>query len=120
MARCDEGYLCEVCGRDVAAITDSDLYLRYVMGELSPLELPQARERHIRCVPETAQYIVDPAFDPPVACQGFFAKANLDAGYVSQRQSFVTRAWRRLQEIPSLGIPFTEYPLPEVIASWRR
>ena len=34
MARCDQGYLCEVCGRDVEAITESDLYLRYVLGEV--------------------------------------------------------------------------------------
>ena len=33
MARCDQGYLCEVCGGDVEAITDSDLYLRYVLGD---------------------------------------------------------------------------------------
>jgi len=32
----------------------------------------------------------------------------------------VTRAWRRLQEIPTLGIPLTEYPLPEVIAAWNK
>ena len=38
MARCDEGYRCEVCGRDVEAVTDSDLYLRYVLGEV-PLEM---------------------------------------------------------------------------------
>ena len=36
MAKCEEGYLCEVCGGDVEAITDSDLYLRYVIGELDP------------------------------------------------------------------------------------
>ena len=64
MARCDQGYLCDVCGQDVEAITDSDLYLRYVLGEVSPLALPTQRERHIRCNPATAQYIVDPAFPP--------------------------------------------------------
>ena len=32
MAKCEEGYLCDVCGGDVEAITDSDLYLRYVVG----------------------------------------------------------------------------------------
>jgi len=37
VAACDQGYLCDVCGQDVAAITDSDLYLRYVMGEVPPL-----------------------------------------------------------------------------------
>ena len=117
MAACDEGYLCDVCGGDVAAITESDLYLRYVMGEVSPLALPTMRERHIRCNPATAQYIVDPAF-PPVVCDGMFAKANLDPDYVRQQEELVTRAWRRLQEIPRLGLPITEYPLPEVLAKW--
>ncbi len=117
MARCDEGYLCDVCGGDVAAITESDLYLRYVMGEVPPLALPTMRERHIRCNPATAQYIVDPAF-APVRCDGMFAKANLDAEYVRQQEELVTRAWRRLQEIPRLGLPLTEYPLPEVMVKW--
>lgn len=118
MARCDEGYLCEVCGLDVAAVTESDLYLRYVMGEIDPIDLPKARERHIRCVPETAQYIVDSKF-APVRCEGMFDKAHLDADFVRERETQVTRAWCRLQEIPALGIPLTEYPLPEVLASWR-
>ena len=30
--KCEEGYLCDVCGGDVEEITDSDLYLRYVIG----------------------------------------------------------------------------------------
>ena len=38
MARCDEGYRCEVCGKDVEAVTDSDLYLRYILGEV-PLDM---------------------------------------------------------------------------------
>src|SRR5262249_36621270 len=69
MARCDQGYLCDVCGEDVEQITESDLYLRYVLGEVSPLVLPKERERHIRCNPAVAQYIVDPAF-APVLCPG--------------------------------------------------
>ena len=36
MAKCDEGYLCDVCGQDVAELKDSDLYLRYVVGLLDP------------------------------------------------------------------------------------
>ena len=36
MAKCDQGYLCEVCGHDVENMTDSDLYLRYVIGQLDP------------------------------------------------------------------------------------
>ena len=49
-----------------------------------------------------------------------FAKEGLDAAYVRQEEERVTRAWRRLQEIPHLGIPITEYPLPEVLAAWRK
>ena len=39
MARCEQGYLCEVCGQDVGEIPGSDLYLRYVLGEVPPEEL---------------------------------------------------------------------------------
>lgn len=119
MVACEQGYLCDVCGRDVEAITESDLYLRYVLGEVSPLELPTQRERHIRCNPAMAQYIVDPAF-APVRCEGFFAKEQLDPAFVHEQEERVTRGWRRLQEIPTLGIAIPEYPLPEVIEKWRR
>ncbi len=117
MARCEQGYLCEVCGRDVEAITDSDLYLRYVLGEVPPEQLHLLRERHIRCNPELAQYIVDAGF-VPMRCDGFFAKEALDAAFVATEEQRVTRGWRRLQEIPSLGILITEYPLPEVRERW--
>ena len=47
MAKCEEGYLCDVCGGDVAEITDSDLYLRYVIGEVDPETLhTTARAAH--------------------------------------------------------------------------
>jgi hypothetical protein len=36
MAKCEEGYLCDVCGQDVAELWESDLYLRYVIGLLDP------------------------------------------------------------------------------------
>jgi hypothetical protein len=119
MARCEEGYRCDVCGGDVEEITDSDLYLRYILGEVDPEHLPQMRERHIRCNPATAQFIVDPGFDP-VSCPGFFAKEQLDTTYVAEQEERVTRAWRRLQQVPKLGIPLTEYPLPEVRQAWQR
>lgn len=119
MAACDQGYLCDVCGGDVAAITESDLYLRYIMGEVKPLELPKQRERHIRCNPATAQYIVDPAFEP-IVCAGMFAKVHLDAEFVRAQELLVTRAWRRLQAIPTLGLTIPEYPLPEVLDLWQR
>ncbi len=110
MAKCDEGYLCEVCGQDVAAIVDSDLYLRFVLGEVPLEELHRQRERHIRCNPALAQFIVDEAFKP-VTCEGVFAKANLDAQFVAEEEARVTRGWRRLQAIPKLGLTVPEYPL---------
>ena len=110
MARCDEGYRCEICGLDVEAITDSDLYLRYILGEV-PLELlHRLPERHIVCNPVMAQYIVDPAF-PPVEVEGPFAKSFLDYAYVAAEEERVTRGWQRLQAIPSLGLAIPEYPL---------
>ena len=110
MAKCDEGYRCEVCGLDVEAIVESDLYLRYVLGEV-PLEvLHRIPERHIACNPALAQYIVDPNF-PPVNCDGPFAKSSMDSGYVRAEEIRVTRGWRRLQEIPTLGLTVAEYPL---------
>ena len=36
MAKCEQGYMCDVCGKDVEDITDSDLYLRYILGEVRP------------------------------------------------------------------------------------
>jgi hypothetical protein len=110
MAKCDEGYRCEVCGRDVEAIIDSDLYLRYVLGEV-PLELlHRLPERHIRCNPALAQYIVDESFTA-VAYPGAFDKSQLDLGFVQEEERRVTRGWRRLQAIPHLGLTVPEYPL---------
>jgi hypothetical protein len=110
MAKCDEGYRCEVCGCDVEAITESDLYLRYVLGEV-PLEMiHRLPERHIACNPALAQYIVDPAF-PRVVCEGAFGKAHLDPAYVCEEEDRVTRGWRRLQAIPVMGVTIAEYPL---------
>jgi hypothetical protein len=110
MARCDEGYRCEVCGHDVGAITDSDLYLRYVLGEV-PLDLlHRLPERHVRCNPALAQYVVDPRFEPP-ACVGPFAKSNFDPEFVRAEEDRITRGWRRLQAIPTLGLTLAEYPL---------
>ncbi len=110
MARCDEGYLCEVCGHDVAEVVDSDLYLRFILGEVPLERLHLQPERHIRCNPAVAQYIFDAKF-PPVAYDGPFAKENFDRVYVATETVRVTRAWRRLQAIPTLGLTIAEYPL---------
>jgi hypothetical protein len=113
MAKCEQGYLCDVCGQEVEEMTDSDLYLRFILGEV-PLEtLHVNAERHIRCNPSLAQFISDPAF-PAVECQGVFAKKSLDPTWVAEQEKLVTRAWQRLQQLPSSGLPLVEYPLPEV------
>ena len=113
MVACDQGYLCDVCGLDVEAITESDLYLRYVLGEVDSGWLPVSAERHIRCNPALAQYIVDPSF-APLPCEGPFAKESLEASSVAEQEERVTRAWRRLQQLPGSGLPSLDYPLPEV------
>ncbi len=112
MAKCDQGYLCEVCGDEVPDITDSDLYLRFILGEIDGRALLAAPERHLRCNPVVAQFIVDPSFEP-VVVEGPFGKQQLDSDDVARREELVTRGWRRLQEVRDLNIPFNEYPLPE-------
>ncbi len=115
MAKCDEGYLCDVCGQDVATLTDSDLYLRYIVGMLDPEVLHTTPERHIRCNPELAQYIVADDFEP-IFRDGPFDKRNLDPEFVRQQEELLTRGWRRLKEIVTLDIPIIAYPLPAVLA----
>ena len=112
MARCEQGYLCDVCRDEVEDITQSDLYLRYVLGEIEPRNLLSSPERHIRCNPVQAQFIVDPEF-PPVTVDGIFGKSQLDPAEVSRQEALVTKAWRRLQSVRSLGIPISDYPLDE-------
>lgn len=119
MAKCEEGYLCEVCGGDVEAITDSDLYLRYVIGELDPEVLHTTRERHIRCNPVLAQFITDANFQPPVTVDGAFDKRLLDPQYVHARETLVNRGLTRLREVEGSEVPIIDYPLPEIRAARR-
>jgi hypothetical protein len=113
VAKCEEGYICEVCGKDVADLASSDLYLRYVIGMLDPETLHTVKERHIRCNATLAQFIVDEDF-APVFVDGDFDKRKLDPLFVQQREQLVTRGWRRLKEIAGLNLPIVDYPLPEV------
>lgn len=110
MAKCDEGYDCDVCGEPVEAITESELYLRYVVGDVKLEELHRHPERHIRCNPGLAQYIVDAAF-APAECPGPFAKSGLDPEWVRAEEARITRGWRRLQQIPTARWSVAEYPL---------
>lgn len=107
MARCERGYLCAVCGQEVEHITESDLYLSYILGEVAGPDLLHHPERHIRCNPERAQYIIDPAFEP-IVCEGMFSKDAIDREYVKAEEDRITRAWKRLQNLTgTIG----DYPL---------
>lgn len=116
MARCDEGYPCEVCGEYVHNISDSDLYLRFIIGEIDGRRLMNAPERHVRCNPTMAQFIVDDGFQP-VEVEGVFDKHQMAAHDVTSQENLVTRGWRRLQQVRKLGIPISDYPLDEVKAA---
>jgi hypothetical protein len=113
VAHCERGYLCDVCGDEVAEIVDSDLYLSFVIGLVEPQALLARPERHIRCNPVQAQFIVDAGFTP-ITVEGSFDKRRLDPQYVRAQEELVTRGWRRLQEISGQSLPLIEYPLPEV------
>ena len=47
------------------------------------------------------------------------AKEFLDSEFVRDQEERVTRGWRRLQQIPTLGVAIPEYPLPEVVEQWQ-
>lgn len=119
MAKCDEGYPCDVCQGDVEHIGVSELYLRYVIGWVHPETLHTSQDRHIRCNPALAQYIVDPQFEP-VVVEGDWDKRGLDPEFVREREVLVTRGWRRLKEVLQAGLPIVEYPLPEVLERLRQ
>jgi hypothetical protein len=114
VAKCEEGYLCDICGGDVEHIWESDLYLRYVIGKVDPETLHTTRERHIRCNPTLAQFIVDAEFEP-VIVDGPFDKRQLDPAYVREQERLITRGWKRLKELAHQeGVSLLYYPLSEI------
>ncbi len=117
MAKCEEGYLCDVCGKDVEHITESDLYLRYVIGLIDPETLHTQKERHIRCNPVRAQFIVADRFEP-VSVDGEFDKRQLDPHFVRDQEVLVTRGWHRLYEIQGEELSILDYPLLEMRERW--
>ena len=121
MAKCDEGYPCQICGADVENIAESDLYLRFVIGMVDPEVLHTSAERHIRCNPSLAQFIVAEGFQP-VTAEGPFDKRTLDPEFTTAREQLVTRGWHRLQELyrGREEISVLEYPLPEVREAMRK
>jgi hypothetical protein len=121
MARCDQGYLCRVCGEEVEHITDSELYLRFVIGEIDPETLHISSECHLRCAPSFSQFINDERFEPLVHLDGPFAWSLLDREFVDARFKIVNRGYARLWAIRSerrKPLTVLEYPLPEVLSRW--
>jgi hypothetical protein len=121
MARCDEGYPCVVCGNDVTSVVESDLYLRFVIGELDPELLHTASERHLRCNPVLSQFIVHDQFES-IEASGLFNKRNLDSAFVAERTKLVSRGFARLLEIAATDYSqrdVTQYPLDEVVHRYR-
>jgi hypothetical protein len=122
MARCDQGYLCRICGEEVENITDSELYLRYVIGEIDPEVLHTTPECHLLCAPALAQFIRDPRFETIAYDDPLFGLASLDESYVETRSNLVSRGYARLWEIRQerrKPLTVVEYPLPEFAAKWR-
>jgi hypothetical protein len=122
MARCDQGYLCRVCGEEVDEITESALYLRYVIGEIDPEVLHLAPESHLKCTPTLAQFIADPRFEAVAPALGTFAIESLDPEFVAHRRELVTRGYCRLWEIQKSRARLRavkDYPLPEVMERWQ-
>lgn len=121
MARCDQGYLCCVCSEEVEQITESALYLRYVIGELDPEVLHLAPESHLQCTPTLSQFIADERFQPTAIVPESFAISSLDPDFVAQRRELVSRGYRRLWEIRESRARLQavkDYPLSEVIKRW--
>jgi hypothetical protein len=110
MASCERGYLCQVCGKEVESITDSELYLRYVLDEVKSEQLNRSPERHIRCVPVTAQFIVLESF-PPVEVSGPFSKSSLDPEHVRAEEARITAGYQRLIGLSAAGLGIFDYPI---------
>ncbi len=110
MAKCDEGYICQVCGEPVTDIRSSDLYLRYIIGRVPLQALHHEPEVHLQCNPALAQFIVDDNF-PAVTVNDDFSKSQMDDASRLREEELVTRGWRRLQQVRELGLSVPEYPL---------
>ena len=119
MAKCDEGYLCQVCGQEVEEIIDSGLYLQYVIGWIDPERLHTHRECHLRCNPTLSQFIDDERFET-LYVEGPLDRRQLDPAFAAERAELVTRGYRRLWELHTArrGRTVVDYPLAEARARW--
>ncbi len=119
MAKCDEGYLCEVCGKPVEKLSHSALYLQYVIGWIDPETLHTRQECHLACQPTLAQFIEHKDF-VSVRVEGEFDRRTMAADFVAARVELVSRGFARLRELQSArrGVVLSEYPLPEIRERW--
>ena len=119
MAKCDEGYLCEVCGEPVERLDESALYLQYVIGWIDPETLHTRRECHLACSPSLAQFIDHPDFTT-VSVDGDFDRRKLDQGFVADRVKLVTEGFTRLRELQRhrSELSVVDYPLASAKAKW--
>ena len=119
MAKCDQGYLCEICGVAVERLDESALYLQFVIGWIDPETLHTRRECHLRCQPTLAQFIDDTDFEPVVVDDEFDRRA-MDPSFSAERASLISRGYRRLRELQRRrsGMKVSDYPLPEAIEKW--
>ncbi|MHC4933423.1 MAG: hypothetical protein ACYTGV_14665 [Planctomycetota bacterium] len=90
---------------------ESELYLRYILGAVPLDQLLKEPERHLRCAPEFAQFIVDPGFSTVECEDPALTKRNLPDELRERQERIFTRAWQRLQEVAGSAIPVDEYPL---------
>lgn len=112
MAKCDEGYLCAVCGCEVKRLIDSSLYLQYVIGWIEPEQLHRTPDVHLRCNPGLAQFIESNEFQPPVVCEGDFDRRKLDPHSDAQRSTLITRGYLRLRHLQrNREVSIEQYPL---------
>ena len=120
MAKCDEGYLCEVCGSPVETLAESSLYLQFVIGWIDPETLHTRSECHLRCNPNLAQYVESEEFEA-VSVEGDFDKRTLDPNFVQNRAALVTRGFLHLQQLQRKrpGMTVTDYLLPEFQDKWK-
>ena len=117
MAKCDEGYLCQVCGQAVKRLDESALYLQYVVGWISSDEIHTRPECHLRCQPTLAQFIVHKSFAAVELSKDFeLSKERLDSDFARQREKLVTAGYERLRQLQRnrSEIPIEQYPLSAV------
>lgn len=112
MAKCDQGYLCSVCGGEVKRLIDSSLYLQFVVGWIEAEQLHRTPDIHLRCNPGLSQFIHCADFQPPVLCDGDFDLRRLDPEFVKERIDLVTKGYLRLRQLQKdRSQPIQHYPL---------